>query len=152
MIKLDQLPKTTTRQKKRVGKGYGSGKGGHTVGRGQKGQNVRGHVPIWFEGGQLPQIRRFPFIRGKNRFDSLNAPTVAISLSKLNVFTKNQVIDVKQLVDAGLIKSSELNSKRVKIVANGDITIPLTVAVPVTQAAAKKIEAAGGQVNREQTD
>ncbi|MBU1070791.1 uL15 family ribosomal protein, partial [Patescibacteria group bacterium] len=52
-MNLSNLPKITQRPKKRVGRGYGSGKGGHTSGRGQKGQKSRSKIPIWFEGGQL---------------------------------------------------------------------------------------------------
>jgi ribosomal protein L15 len=80
-MKLHQLPKTTTRAQKRLGRGYGSGKGGHTSSRGQKGDLARGSVPAWFEGGQLPQIRRFPFQRGKLRFKSLIPKPVLITLS-----------------------------------------------------------------------
>jgi len=54
------LSKITRRGKKRVGRGYGSGKGGHTTGRGAKGQNVRNKVRSTFEGGQLPLVRRLP--------------------------------------------------------------------------------------------
>ena len=45
-----KLEKTVTKRKKRVGRGYGSGKGGHTSGRGQKGQKSRSHIGILFEG------------------------------------------------------------------------------------------------------
>ena len=67
-MKLHQLTKTTTRSQKRRGRGYGSGVGGHTVGRGAKGQKARSNVSLWFEGGQLPLTKRLPFWRGKSRF------------------------------------------------------------------------------------
>ncbi len=57
---LASLTKITQKPKKRVGRGYGSGKGGHTTGRGAKGQKVRGRLRPTFEGGQLPLVRRLP--------------------------------------------------------------------------------------------
>lgn len=64
---LSNLTKITRRAKKRVGRGYGSGKGGHTTGRGAKGQKVRSSLRPTFEGGQLPLVRRLPR-RGSFRF------------------------------------------------------------------------------------
>lgn len=147
MISLSNLPKTTKRPKKRLGLGYGSGKGGHTVGRGQKGQNSRTRVPIWFEGGQLPQIRRFPFIRGKNRFDSLRYKPVEINLSDLESHHQDLAeVTVKTLQEAGLVKSSELKLRPIKILGRGKLTHALTVKLPASQKARAKIEAAGGKV------
>jgi large subunit ribosomal protein L15 len=151
-MKLHELSKTTTKSKKRLGQGYGSGKGGHTSSRGQKGQTSRGNTAIWFEGGQLPQIRRFPFIKGKNRFKSLQAETVVISLSQLNKFAANTVVDLKQLVDARMLSTKDIETKRVKVVANGKLDHALTVSLPTTNAASEQIIAAGGKVNREQTE
>ena len=67
-MQLHELPKIITKGKKRVGRGYGSGKGGHTTGRGAKGQNIRGQVPLYFEGSKMrkPLIRRLPLLRGKH--------------------------------------------------------------------------------------
>lgn len=149
-MKLHELPKTTTKSKKRLGQGYGSGKGGHTSSHGQKGQNSRGSLPLWFEGGQLPQIRRFPFVRGKRRFDSLKPETVIVSLTQLNQFAANTVVDLKKLVEARIVTQKDLETKRVKVVANGTIEVPLTVELSASEAAIRLIVAAGGQVNREQ--
>ncbi len=149
-MKLHQLPSITTKSKKRVGLGYGSGKGGHTTGRGQKGQNSRNGVPIWFEGGQLPQIRRFPFIRGKSRFDSLKREVLPINLDQLSKLKSGSKIDLKTLVDAKIISAKDLKTKDVKIVGDGNVTVPLTLTLPASKSAETKIVAAGGQVNREQ--
>ena len=151
-MNLSNLPKTTTRPKKRLGLGYGSGKGGHTSSRGQKGQNSRNSVPLWFEGGQLPQIRRFPFIRGKRRFNSLNQETLIISLTQLNKFAANTVVDLKKLVEAHLVRQKDLAKKQVKVMANGKIETSLTIALFTTKAAEAKIVAAGGTVQREQAE
>lgn len=59
-MELNKLSKVVRGAKKRVGRGYGSGKGGHTTGRGSKGQKARGKVRSTFEGGQLPLVRRLP--------------------------------------------------------------------------------------------
>jgi len=69
-MELSALPKIVTKSKKRVGRGYGSGKGGHTTGRGAKGQNIRGKVPLYFEGTPMRKslIRRLPMLRGKLKF------------------------------------------------------------------------------------
>lgn len=63
-MELSSLSKVVRGAKKRVGRGYGSGKGGHTTGRGSKGQKARGKVKPTFEGGQLPLARRIPRKRG----------------------------------------------------------------------------------------
>lgn len=150
-MKLNELPKTTARPKKRLGLGYGSGKGGHTVGKGQKGQNTRGSLPVWFEGGQLPQIRRFPFIKGKNRFESLKGETVVVGLKQLSSLPKDTEVTMKTLLEAKIITHNDIKLRQVKVVANGEIAIPLVVNLPATKAAEKRIVAAGGKVNREPT-
>lgn len=70
MITLHNLPKIKTKEAKRVGRGIGSGKGGHTVGRGQKGQRTRGKINLLFEGTKVKKslIQRLPMLRGKGRF------------------------------------------------------------------------------------
>jgi len=59
-MELNKLPKIIGKRKKRVGRGYGSGKGGHTTGRGAKGQKARSKIKPTFEGGQLSLVRRLP--------------------------------------------------------------------------------------------
>lgn len=64
------LPKVIAKGKKRVGRGRGTGKGGHTVGRGQKGQKSRGKIGILFEGVKMKKsfLKRLPLARGKGKF------------------------------------------------------------------------------------
>jgi large subunit ribosomal protein L15 len=64
------LPKVIQRPKKRVGRGIGSGKGGHTSGRGQKGQKSRGKIGVLFEGLKMKKsyLKRLPLMRGKGKF------------------------------------------------------------------------------------
>lgn len=143
---LHQLPKTTSTPKKRRGQGYGSGKGGHTTGRGQKGQRSRSSLPMWFEGGQLPQIRRFPFTRGKSRFVPLVPKPVEINVSSLNRFPQHTRIDPKSLIETGIIKAKDSTYRPIKILGRGKLDVALTVALPTSTTARQKIEAAGGKV------
>jgi large subunit ribosomal protein L15 len=132
--------------KKRLGRGYGSGKGGHTVGRGAKGNKARGKIPIWFEGGQLPLIRRLPFKRGKDRFGALNPKPVGINVQLLNRLPPGSKVTGDILVKYGLITTREAALGRVKILGQGKLDRKLTVGVPVSAGAAKKITQAGGSV------
>lgn len=114
---LNSLLKITSRAKKRVGRGGGSGKGMHTAGRGSKGHKSRqgGSIPLWFEGGQLPLVKRLPYMRGKFHFKSLKATPVIITFAKLAKLT-GQDVTPETLVAAGLINHE---SVRVKIVSGG---------------------------------
>lgn len=144
-MKLNLLPKITTRRSKRLGRGYGSGKGGHTAGRGQKGQKTRTTVPAWFEGGQLPFIRRLPFIKGKNRFKSLHADVFVLNVGQFESFKAGSNITVDALVKAGLLPTN-LKQASVKVLGRGQITKALTVSVPTSPNAKEKIEKAGGKI------
>lgn len=65
-MNIHSLPKIVKRSKKRLGRGHGSGKV-KTSGRGTKGQKARGKLPLGFEGGQTPLVKRLPYLRGKGR-------------------------------------------------------------------------------------
>lgn len=142
---LSKLPKIIETPKKRLGRGFGSGVGGHTVGRGQKGQKTRGIIPLWFEGGQLPLVRRTPFIKGKHRFQVINLQPITVNFDRLDKFPANSVIDSLFLSTA--LKVSEKEAKRgFKIIATGKLTKALQIAVPASAGAIKAIEAAGGKI------
>ena len=141
---LNQLTSITSRKSKRVGRGYGCGKGGHTSGKGQKGQNSRrgGGVAMWFEGGQLPIIKRMPMQRGKSRFNVVR-PTAEITLSDLQKM-KAETISFDTLK---LEKLTDSRFKKAKIIATGKIERAVTISgIKVTPAAQKAIKAAGGKV------
>jgi large subunit ribosomal protein L15 len=130
--------------RKRVGRGDSSGRG-KTAGRGTKGQNARsgGGVRPYFEGGQLPLVRRLPQVRGftnifKNQFSTVN-------LDRLNErFAKGDEVSPAALAEVGLVSSS---SELVKILGRGELEKPLTVRAHGFSASARaKIEAAGGTV------
>lgn len=146
MLSLNNLPSTNKRKMKRVGRGYGSGKGGHTVGRGQKGQKTRGKVPTWFEGGQLPLIRRTPFIKGKSRFDPMSIKPKTVSLNQLDKFPADSVVDNEAVIKVLKYDAGDVAAQKVKVLGNGKLTKALTVKLLVSAGARKAIEAAGGKV------
>lgn len=145
---LSALPRTTSKPKRRVGRGIGSTKGGHTSGRGQKGQKARSHVGLLFMGTKNKKslIQRLPALRGKNKFKSLARQKVTLSLTDLNLLEPKSMVTVEALIVAGKVKGPVSPKLRVKVVGTGEITVPLQVAVPVTATAKEKIEAAGGSV------
>ena len=147
-MELHALPKTTARKKKRVGRGYGSGKGGHTSGRGQKGQLSRSKVPLYFEGTAMRKslIRRLPMRRGKLRFKSHKPQPIVINLKYLNLLPKNTVVDLDTLIKHRFVKEKEARLCGVKILGDGQLKKPLTVKLPTSKSAAEKIKKAGGQV------
>lgn len=144
MSLLNKLTKSTTSQSKRVGRGYGSGKGGHNSTKGQKGQKSRGgaKIPLWFEGGQLPLIKRLPMLRGKGRLNVVR-PTAEITLSEI----ENMKADTITLDTLKLEKVISPGFKKAKIIASGTLNRKVTVeGIRVTKSAAKAIEAAGGSI------
>src|SRR3989339_665015 len=98
-MQLNQLPKTTETKKKRVGRGYGSGKS-KTSGRGSKGQKARGKVRLGFEGGQLPFIRRLPYRRG---FKSLSQKPLILNISIFNFVEDDTEITEELLIKWNLL-------------------------------------------------
>lgn len=132
----------STKRRKVVGRGRGSGHG-TTAGRGGKGQTARtgSSIPAWFEGGQMPLIRRLP----KRGFTNIFKKNYAIiNIEILDRFESGQEVTPALLVSQGLIRS---RNDGVKVLGTGALTKPLTVhAHKFSQSAAAKIEAAGGKV------
>ena len=131
------------KNRKRVGRGPAAGQG-KTAGRGTKGQNSRagGGVRPYFEGGQLPLVRRLPHLRGFTNIWRVEFQPV--NLARLEGFAADSEVSPDTLALASIIKKA---TDRVAILAEGDIDRPLTVkAHRVSQAAQKKIVAAGGTV------
>lgn len=144
-MNLHSLPKTTEKKKKRIGLGHGSGRG-KTAGRGTKGQKARGKIPLYFEGGALPLIKRLPFRRGKGKNKVFKKKPICINVKVLNQFPKNSKIDLKFLVDKKLITQDDAKIYGVKILGDGELSIPLTINLPASKGARKKIEKAGGKI------
>ncbi|MBI2018371.1 50S ribosomal protein L15 [Candidatus Daviesbacteria bacterium] len=142
-MKLHELNKVTTKPRKRIGRGLGSGKG-KTGGRGSKGQKARGKIPVGFT-GSLPLYRKLPLRRGKGN-PKISRKVKVISISALNVFKSKSVVGVEELIKEKIISPKDAK-KGVKILGNGEINTALTVKLPVTNSAQKKIESKGGKVN-----
>ena len=133
------------KRKKRVGRGMASGHG-KTSGRGIKGQGARsgGTKGPYFEGGQLPLVRRLPFRRGFTNIFRLEYKPVNVELLQEKFGEGFQEVTPEILAEAGVIKRAD---RAVAILGNGDITAALTVkAHRFSKSAKEKIEAAGGQV------
>lgn len=145
---LNKLNKLTSKPSRRVGRGYGSKKGGHTTGRGQKGDKSRGKTNITFEGTKIKKgwIKRLPFLRGKNRTSKLSQ-TVIFSLDKINkYFKEGAVVDMASLQKLANLSKSHY-STRIKILSTGNITKKLTFKnLQISQKASDKIIAAGGKI------
>ena len=133
------------KKRKRVGRGISAGKG-KTAGRGTKGQNARsgGGVRPYFEGGQLPLVRKLPFARGVGFRDPWRVKFVPVNLERLSGFRKGSEVTPEALAKAGIIKCA---NDLVVILGRGDVKKPLTVKAHRFSASARaKIEAAGGAV------
>ena len=132
------------KNRKRVGRGDGSGNGSYS-GRGMKGQKSRsgGGVRPGFEGGQLPMIKRLPSLRGftnvfKKQFNAVNLDRI------IEKFPEGGDIETKDLVGARVIRD---NGHPTKILGRGEVAVALSItANQFTKSAKEKIEAAGGTV------
>ena len=144
MSLLTQLPSNTKKNGKRLGRGYGSGKGAKSTRGTTRHQRGREHIPLSFEGGQNRLVKRFPLLRGKGKNKSIQQETTLIRLAQLeNAFTAGETVTLESLMQHGLIDSVEA---KVKVVATGTIVKKLTVQLPVSSGARTQIEAAGGTV------
>ena len=142
-MKLHELTNLEATNRKRIGRGPGSGSG-KTAGKGHKGQNARsgGGVRPGFEGGQLPLYRRL----SKRGFNNYNFRTVyaTVNVSDLEVFEEGTVVTVEELKKVGLV-NKELDG--VKVLGNGELSKKLTVkANKFSETAKQKIENVGGTI------
>lgn len=149
---LEKLTKTTATSKKRIGRGYGSGKGGHTSSRGAKGQKARSKVKLYFEGTPMRKslIRRMPMLRGKLKNKSFQDQPIILNLKHLNLLPKGSVVDHQTLIKHNLLPKEALNHP-VKILGDGELNHPLIVILPTSKSAAIKITKAGGKLKLEKS-
>ena len=135
-------PAGSNKNKKRVGRGIGSGHG-KTSTRGHKGQKARsgGGIRPGFEGGQMPLQRRIP----KRGFNNIfRKEYVIINVKDLNRFEDGTEVTPEVLLQAGLIKSLK---EKVKILGDGELDKKLVLKVnKVSQQAQEKVTAKGGKV------
>ena len=136
-----------TKEKKRVGRGPGSGKG-KTAGRGIKGQKSRSGVAInGYEGGQMPLYQRLP----KRGFNNINAKRYAvINLGILQKFIDSGKLDVKSTLNEEALLNSGLVRRvwdGVRLLNKGQITSKVNIEVTgASKTAVAAIEKAGGTV------
>src|SRR5437764_9538660 len=144
-------PAASRRDRKRVGRGMGSGKGRYS-GRGIKGQKSRAgshKMRAGFEGGQMPVYMRLGKQRGNTSQDAMpvgpfRTYTQPVNVSALERFDADTEVTPESLKEAGLIRSTR---KDVKILGKGDLKTKLTVVAHAFSASAReKIEAAGGSI------
>lgn len=135
-----KIPAGSRKNRKRLGRGVGSGTG-KTCGKGHKGQKSRsgGKPHPWFEGGQMPLQRRLPKRGFHNLFRKIYE---IVNLGQLDGINGDQPVTPEMLKEKGLIKKI----KAVKILAEGEIKKGLTIhAHKFSQSALKKIESSGGK-------
>ena len=132
----------STKQRKRLGRGHGSGHG-KTSGRGHKGFKARSGSGIkpGFEGGQMPLQRRVP----KRGFTNIFKKEIGIvNVQDLDVFEDGEVVTLESLIAKGLVGRKY---SMVKILGNGDLSKKVTVKVDkISESARQKIDSAGGKV------
>ena len=146
-MKLNTLNFKPSKNKKRLGRGIGSGKG-KTAGRGHKGQKSRSGVAIKsFEGGQMPLYRRLP----KRGFKSMKDKKIAmINLSKIqDIIKRKKILPNTKISLPNLQKTKLINNKynKLKLLGSGDIKEKLDIEVNfISKSAKEKIEKSGGKV------
>ena len=148
-MKLNEIKDNegSTKNRIRVGRGIGSGKG-KTGGRGVKGQKARSGVAInGFEGGQMPIYRRLP----KRGFNNIfKADFVVVSLERVQAAIDAGKLDVKSTVDAAALKAAGVIRRvkdGVRVLADGELKAKVKFEVAgASKPAVEKIEKAGGSV------
>jgi len=144
-MRLEDLHPTkgSIHRKKRIARGYGSGRGGHASGRGTKGQNSRsgGGTRIGYEGGQTPVWMRFPK-RGFRNY-------TRVEYSCVNLDTLEEKFPAEAEVSLDILRKKRLikgKTRRLKVLGRGELTKPLRVkAHRFTGPARERIEQVGGR-------
>ena len=146
MITLNNRTKIN-KNKIRVGRGIGSGKG-KTSGRGVKGQKSRSGVAIKsFEGGQMPLYRRLP----KRGFNPVGEKNIAIlNLEKIQFYIDKKSIKMSDTINTSLLKKLKLinkNSVKLKILGSGEIKNKINIEADLaSKSAVEKLEKVGGSI------
>jgi large subunit ribosomal protein L15 len=145
-------PAQSRKDRKRIGRGLGSGKGRYS-GRGIKGQKSRSgshKMRAGFEGGQMPIYMRLGKLRGSTSKDAMpigpfRTSTVPVNVAALDRFDDGAEVTPETLVEKGVIKNTKTD---VKLLGDGDLKKKLTIRVHAISATAReKVEQAGGTVS-----
>lgn len=141
-----KAPEPNKKKAKRIGRGQGSGRGGHTVGKGHNGQRARSGFKekFWFEGGQMPLQRKIPKWGFNNYF---RKEYVAVNTGTIQLFIEHdklgETITLEDLRDAGLAGKNDL----IKLLGDGDIDASIDIEIHnVSESAKQKVEDAGGSI------
>lgn len=141
-----KAPEPNKKNRKRIGRGEGSGRGGHTVGRGHNGQRSRSGFTekFWFEGGQTPLQRRIPKFGFNNIFridyQAVNVDTIQLFIEAGRL---EEEIKISDLQEVGLIGKGDL----VKLLGDGEIDASVDIEVHnASKSAKQKVEKAGGNI------
>lgn len=141
------LVKTIKRSKKRVGRGWGSGKGKFS-GRGIKGQAKRSSISANFIGGAEVLSKRLPMLRGKGKNKSIQK-SIGVNIERIeqsSAFKNKSEITVKSLIKAGIVSVKIARSHQVRILGRGKLTKNISTSLPTTRKAVEKIQNAGGKL------
>jgi large subunit ribosomal protein L15 len=139
-LKVHHLRPAPGANKPKTRKGRGEASKGKTAGRGTKGTKARSTVPVGFEGGQMPLIRRLPKLKGfKNRF---RVEYQVVNVQRLGeLFPQGGAVTPEDLATKGAVRAG----RPVKVLGSGDISVAIQVKAHAFSGAAKeKITAAGG--------
>ena len=137
----------SSKNRKRLGRGIGSGKG-KTGGRGVKGQKARSGVAInGFEGGQMPIYRRLP----KRGFNNIFAADyVIVSLGRIQAAIDAKKLSASDVIDAAALKAAGVIRREkdgVRVLADGELSAKVNLVVAgASKPAVEKVEKAGGSV------
>lgn len=141
-----KAPEPNKKNRKRIGRGEGSGRGGHTVGKGHNGQRSRSGFKekFWFEGGQMPLQRKVPKFGFNNRF---RTEYTAVNVDTIQLFVEagrlSNKISIEDLQKVGLIGKGDL----VKLLGDGEIEAEIEIEVnKASKSAQDKVKKAGGSV------
>ncbi|MEL7835290.1 50S ribosomal protein L15 [Fodinibius sp. Rm-B-1B1-1] len=139
-------PEPNKKKAKRIGRGQGSGRGGHTVGKGHNGQKARSGYKekFWFEGGQMPLQRKVPKWGFNNYF---RKEYIAVNTGTIQLFIEHdklgETITLDDLRNAGLAGKNDL----IKLLGDGEIEASIDIEVHnVSESAKQKVEDAGGSI------
>ncbi len=146
---LSKLSKTTQKSAKRRGRGIGSGVGGHTTGRGAKGDNVRGKGKLTFDGTKIKKswLKRLPFLRGKHRVLPQNK-IYPVTLAQLETWFKSgDTVDRKAIFEKVKRSTAADLTKDIKILSTGTLSKKLNFkGIKFSESAHQKILSLGGKI------
>ncbi|MDA2814198.1 50S ribosomal protein L15 [Nocardiopsis sp. RSe5-2] len=141
LLKLHHLRPAPGSNKSKIRKGRGEASKGKTAGRGTKGTKARSTVPVGFEGGQMPLIRRLPKLKGfsnakfRTQYQVVNLDRIA------ELFPEGGEVTVEALAAKGAVRKNQ----PVKVLGTGEISVAVQVSANAFSGSAKeKIAAAGG--------